>query len=69
MPSGAEPVRRPRDQEDRPTAPGSLTVTVVPAPSWLDTSMVPPAASTMDLQMARPSKLRPSTRERDWSAR
>lgn len=33
---------------------GSLTVKVVPTAGWLETSMLPPWASTMALQMARP---------------
>jgi hypothetical protein len=38
---------------------------VVPAPGWLDTSMLPPSASTMALPIASPRPLRPSAWQRD----
>ena len=52
-----------------PVHEGSLTVKVLPTPGWLETSMLPPWASTMALQIARPRPLRPWMRERDLSAR
>ena len=48
---------------------GSLTVKVLPAPGWLETSMEPPWASTMALQMARPRPVPPRWLERALSTR
>src|ERR1035437_4646955 len=48
---------------------GSLSVKVLPTSSWLETSRLPPWASTIALQIARPRPLRPWMRERDLSAR
>src|SRR2546427_391079 len=42
----------------------SRTVKAVPSPGWLVTSIVPPWASTIALEMARPSPLRPAAGER-----
>ena len=58
-------------RERRPKAHGrgSLRITMVPAPGWLEISMVPPWASTMALEMAKPRPLWPSARARDLSAR
>ena len=56
-------------QNSSPYFAGNLTVNVLPAPGWLETSMPPPWASMIALQIARPRPLRPWIRERDLSAR
>ncbi len=48
---------------------GSETITVVPTPSLLWKSMAPLCASTMLLQMERPSPVPPVGREREASTR
>jgi hypothetical protein len=58
-----------RVQYCKPYFSGSFTVKVLPTLTSLATSMLPPWASTMALQIARPSPLRPSARDRDLSAR
>jgi hypothetical protein len=61
-----EPLRRGRH---RRAVPGRVTLNSVPVPGVLFTSMVPPWAVMMALQMARPRPVRPSMRERALSAR
>src|SRR5260370_29716058 len=47
-----------------PSARGRRTITLVPAPTVLAISMLPPALSQIDLQMARPSPVPPVLRSR-----
>ena len=48
---------------------GNRNVNVAPGPSWLETSSVPPCASTMTLEIASPKPARPCDVVRAASAR
>ena len=62
-------VRRSAGQARAPAASGSVTVTVVPAPSTLSTSIAPPWAATAASAIDMPSPLPPRWRARAGSAR